>query len=173
MNTGALSRTSAFLFNLSLCWVFSLTLARSGFPQQKEQAGTKATTIPEPVKTGGRDSEFNGFTIDNLYHEAAGSGEPVFIISRLGTGERDQRLHERRLHNVIERFTYSGGRSSRERIVAAAGERNSGKGRIEIYVNGRLRFVSEIDREKDIMVDCCEAFPQYYPWYRGKRLIRF
>src|SRR5574341_132531 len=166
--------TAAFnLLRFTLCWMIGIIIAATAFSQQKEQSTTKATPNPEPYKSRGRDSEVNGAILDDLYHEANASDGTVFIISRLGKGERDQRLHERRLHNVIERFTYSGRRFSRAQIVVTIGERVSGKGRAEVYINGRLRFISEIDRGKAIMVYCCEAFPVYYPWYRGKRRILF
>jgi hypothetical protein len=133
----------------------------------------KASVQSTPFQNRGQDGEGNSATFDALYDEAKRSEKPVIIISRLGTGEYGMRLHERRLHNAVERFTNSGKRYSRDKTVASIGPRVKGKGRIEVYIEGELRFVSEIDRGKDIIVDCCEGFPEYYPEYRGKRMFKF
>lgn len=141
--------------------------------QQKQVNSEKPSAEGHVIKTRGRDSEYNGAILDDLFQGAEALNAFVLIISRLGKGEFNLKLHERRLHNVIERFTYSGSRFTKDRIVAAIGERVASKGRIEFFINGKLRFISEIDRGKDILVDCCEMSSQYYPWYRGKRRLNF
>ena len=158
------------LFSICLYLLSPMVIETSSC--QELPTNDQLSTNEQPAKTRGTDSELNGATLDDLFHEAEAIKATVVIISRLGKGESSRKLHERRLHNVIERFTYSESRFSKSRIVPAIGERSSSKGRIEFFINGRLRFISEIDRGKDIRVDCCEMFPQYYPWYRGKpRLI--
>jgi hypothetical protein len=133
----------------------------------------KASAPSTPFYTQGHNSEENSAIFDALHQEAIHSGKPVIIISRLGTGEYGMRLHQRRLHNAVERFTSSGTRYSRDDTMATIGPRVKGKGRIEVYIEGKLRFVSEIGRGKDMIVDCCESFPEYYPEYRGKRVYKF
>ena len=127
----------------------------------------------EVYRSDGRNGEANSAMLETLYHEASKSASTIFIVSHLGTGEWDRPLHERRLHNVQARFTYSGRRLLRQRIVVAMGERKAGKGTIRIYFDGVLRFLSEIERGKDIQVDCCELFPEYYPWRRGRPRLSF
>jgi hypothetical protein len=157
----------------SLLLIITLCASVPAASAQEKADGSQPSRGQRLIKTRGIDSELNGATLDDLFEEAIGLKATVVIISRLGKGEFGVKLHERRLHNVIERFTYSDSRFSKKHIVAAIGERTSSKGRIEFFINGMLRFISEIDRKKDIRVDCCEMFPQYYPWYRGNRRLIF
>jgi len=72
---------------------------------QTGQAGAKAAANAETFRTRGREGEVNSLALAVLHDEATGSGGVVFVVSRLGSGEQALRLHERRLHNVVEGFT--------------------------------------------------------------------
>ena len=125
----------------------------------------------KPVVTSGRSSEENSALLDVVIDLATKAPLDVIVISRLGRGETSRRLHERRLHNAVERLVYQGHGVPRQRVIPAAGERLNGKGRVEVYFCGKLIFISEMERGRDFLVDCCDEFPEYYPWYRGKQRV--
>ena len=97
----------------------------------------------------------------------------IMFVSRLGRGERGMRLHERRLHNAVERVTQDGNGWSGQRVVATVGTRVEGQGRIEVYLDGRMYWAFEIRRGRDFPVDCCGEFPEYYPWRKAAPSVKF
>ena len=126
----------------------------------------------ELIRSSSRDSEVNSAIFDSVRLEAAQANATVLIVSHLGDGEYAQRLHVRRLHNARERFTYSGRSYPRDRVAVAAGERVSGRGTIEVFIGCKLRWVVEFKRGEDFFVDCCDQFPEYYPWHRTRPLVK-
>lgn len=68
-------------------------------------------------------------------------GTYMIIITRLGTGENDRRLHRRR-HYYVEDYI----QKRKVQYVFAAGERVKGFGRFEVYVGGRLNMSIPIQR---------------------------
>lgn len=62
-------------------------------------------------------------------------GTYMIIITRLGTGETDKRLHRLR-HYYVEDYI----QERKVRYVFAAGERVKGFGRFEVYVGGLLNM---------------------------------
>jgi hypothetical protein len=125
-----------------------------------------------PIRSNSRSSEANSSIFDDVRAQAAAANSPVLIVSHLGDGEYGQRLHLRRLHNARERFTYSGQAYPRERVAVAAGERVSGRGTIEVFIGCNLRWVVDFERGQDFYVDCCDKFPEYYPWRRARPLVK-
>jgi hypothetical protein len=74
--------------------------------------------------------------------------EFVIAIARLGNGESSGRLNQQRLNDVMQRLS----EKTRDRAVGALGRRIKGKGRIELYVHGRLAYVILFPRNRRI--DC-------------------
>lgn len=68
-------------------------------------------------------------------------GTHMIIITRLGTGETDKRLHRLR-HYYVEEYI----QKRDVRYVFAAGERVKGYGRFEVYVGGRLNMSVPIQK---------------------------
>ena len=166
--------------SIALLVVLGLSIAvGNGFQEPAAQAPSAPATQPkhssekaQPIRSDSRSSELNSAIFDSLRAEATQTDATVFVVSHLGDGESTMRLHNRRLHNARERFTYSGGAYPREKVLVAAGERVSGRGTIEVFVGGELRWVVEFRRGEDFFVDCCDEFPEYFPWRRQGPLVR-
>lgn len=96
--------------------------------------------------------------IDAMAVEAGQSGERLFVIVHLGTGETSRRLSLARLYNT--RAYVSGKSFDQSTTVFAEGERVDGEARIEFYLGGRLRLVVLAKRNKMPKLTCCE---EYFP----------
>ena len=122
--------------------------------------------------TRGQAGDETSAILDDIIFAARQSGSIVVIVSRLGDGEYSATLNRRRLHNAVARLVWYSTPLPKKQVVAAVGARVKGPGRIEFYVDGRLRYLAEPARGKDFDVDCCDEDPRYYPWYRAKAKIR-
>jgi hypothetical protein len=60
--------------------------------------------------------------------------EYVIAIARLGDREASSVLNRLRLNDVMDRLT----EKTRNHAVGASGQRIKGKGRVELYVHGKL-----------------------------------
>jgi len=63
--------------------------------------------------------------------------EYVIAIARLGERESSGRLNQRRLNDVMDRLS----NKTRNHAVGAIGQRIKGKGRVELYVHGKLTYI--------------------------------
>ena len=107
--------------------------------------------------------EINSREIDGMSGDARQSGERLFVIARLGTGERARRLNLARLANTRE---YLSVKSFNPRTtIFAEGERVQGEGRIEFYLGSRLRLITLAKRNKMPNLTCCE---DYFPPAKNK-----
>jgi hypothetical protein len=149
--------------------VVTISMAGSGTLAQTLRAtvGAPPPAAADVLKSNARNSELNSLYFDLLANEIGLDSPRLLVVSHLGSGERSVRLHTRRLHNARERWS-RGNPAWRKLVLVAAGERGVGTGSIEFYVDGVRRWVVTFDRGDDFYVDCCEAMPEYYPWYRGK-----
>lgn len=93
----------------------------------------------------------------------------IIIVARLGVDERSRLRNWRRLHNVRAYLVEHG--IPAERIVTAEGVSSGSLATVEVYLGGQLRLTISAERDKDIQVDCCEEFSQYYPWYKGPPVL--
>ncbi len=117
--------------------------AQSTRPKEFEPSGEVANSI-----------------LNDVTHQAKSIDKPIILIARLGTGETLRKWNLRRLHNVASRLYVD------KQILKTEGERITGKGRVEIYVDGNLLYSLLALRNKDLAVDCCELFSDLYPWYK-------
>ena len=74
----------------------------------------------------------------------------LIMLSRLGSGERDDGLSRRRLSNVRDGLTKTLGIDDR-RIISAYGERVRGYGRVEFYLAGGLVGALPVRRNSPII----------------------
>ena len=100
--------------------------------------------------------EVTAAQIDNLANDAKITGERLFVIARLGTGETSQRLNYGRLFNT--RNNIAPKPFDQSSIVFASGDRVVGEGRIEFYLGSRLRLVVLAKRNKMPNLTCCRDY---------------
>jgi hypothetical protein len=111
--------------------------------------------------------EYNIYKLEMANHEA-GRDRLLIIIARLGDGERERNLNWRRLENARTYLTeYIKARDPKQ-IILAEGERVSGYGRLELYVEGELFSVIAVRRSGDLIVGSCE--PEEIEDTRHRRL---
>ena len=128
--------------------LYSLAACGSAFAQR-----TSAEPYIVPSDSSG---EINSREVDSMAVEARESGERLFVIGRLGTGETSRRLNLARLYNTRQ---YLSGKSfDQQAIVFAEGGRVKGEGRIEFYLGSRLRLVTLAKRNKMPNLTCCEDY---------------
>lgn len=112
--------------------------------------------------------ESNAAAFDNLAAFLRSTDERLFVIARLGHGERSRDLNRRRLHNVRTYFKDGWPQIGAERFLFAEGEPISGEGRVEFYPGSKLIQISLVSRNKDICVDCCD-YPDRRYYGSGKK----
>lgn len=72
----------------------------------------------------------------------------IILIARLGDGEKSQAINRRRLNGTKDYLV----RRTANKVAAAYGERIKGRGRIEIYVTGKMFYVLTYTRNR--LIDC-------------------
>lgn len=130
-------------------------------------------------RTQWRNGEVNSAELDVIRNEALGIGAGgsrvpaieghIIIVAQLGGGEQSRLRNWRRLHNIRAYLVKHGIKP--ERIVTSERVASPGKATVRIFLGGRLRLTIMADRNKDIQVDCCEEFPEYYPWRKGRPVL--
>ena len=127
---------------------------------------TAATQQSKPAKTIVRDDNNCESNKGYFDYVAAGAGHDglIIIIARLGEGESSRIYNRRRLHNISTYLNYIR-KISKERIVTAEGERVTGRGRVEVYADGKLMIVFTVARNQDLAGGDCEQSSSslYYP----------
>jgi hypothetical protein len=112
------------------------------------------------VEGGINGCELNSAYLDALTQEARARSERVFVIARLGRGEKSTVLNRNRLHRVRNHLVVTG-RLKKDRVVFAEGDRVDSEGRIEFYLGSRLYLVSLAKQGKDVCLTCCDdRFPK-------------
>ena len=144
-----------------------LALACCFFANSDITFGQICPKFPCVVDSSGS-GEVASAAIDNFLYEAAKSGERIFVIARLGSGETDaglnlDRLCEARnylvprLPKTLELIKLSERRESLP-IVFAEGMRVEGEGRLEFYLGSKLHLTRFIKRNRSANLNCCEDF---------------
>ncbi|MCA1624339.1 MAG: hypothetical protein LC768_12070 [Acidobacteria bacterium] len=98
--------------------------------------------------------ELNSAYLDVLVNEQKKSGERIFVISRLGKGERTS-LNDARLTGV-KNYLVEKAAIEKERVVFAEGDRTNGVGILEFYLGSKLFLVIEKSQNNVGCLDCCE-----------------
>jgi len=81
--------------------------------------------------------ETNAAVLDLVYALGENNGSTI-VIARLGDGEKQSSLNQRRLKVVRQYLTEKGWKKPKESLILAEGEPTTGLGRLEFYVSGRL-----------------------------------
>ncbi|MGI8653882.1 MAG: hypothetical protein ACR2LC_01540 [Pyrinomonadaceae bacterium] len=107
----------------------------------------QSVAASEPRVANGDSNEDSKTELD-LLAQTAGNERLIIAIARLGSGESLRRLNHRRLQTI--RWYLKNVREVAEsRIVAAEGARVHGRGRVEIYLDGKLFMVFILSRNKN------------------------
>lgn len=126
------------------CW---LVITSNAFAQNAESSATYVTI--------GNTCESNIARLDRIHSEAGDDGL-VIAIARIGDGEQSRRLNQRRLHNVRLYLERVRGRAPKT-LITAESERARGRGRVEIYVGGKLVDVLGVARGEDLYAGSCDG----------------
>ncbi len=118
-------------------------------------AAAQNAQSPEAYVSIGNTCESNIARLDRMHSEAGDSGL-VIAIARLGDGEQTRRLNQRRLHNVRLYLEKVRGRAPKT-IITAESDRTRGRGRVEIYVGGKLVDVLGVGRGEDLYAGSCDG----------------
>lgn len=98
--------------------------------------------------------ESNRFRLEDV-NSFAGKDGTMILIARLGKGEQSISLNHRRLHNAriyLSKFLLR----KPDTIIVAEGERVMGRGRIEVYVGGKLVDAFGVGTNQDFYIGTCE-----------------
>lgn len=83
----------------------------------------------------------------------------IFIIGRLGTLEKSEKLNLNRIEKVVSHLTMTHlkkGEISKDRIVTAQGSAMGKLGRVEVYGDGYLLLVFELGKNEQLNLGNCE-----------------
>lgn len=139
----------------SLVLIAALNLglnASNALAQQSSTNYLRALDDRRPTNCADRTAAIHGIS-----HQAFADGL-IIVIARLGDGETKANLSQRRLHNVRAYWTEflpAEYRRQRETILLAEGERVSGYGRLEFYVEGKLVWTIRLFRNDDLHIGEC------------------
>jgi len=111
------------------------------------QVYAQSLSTSEPNLVNGDNNETTKAELDLLAQEAGGN-KLIIMIARLGSGESARKLNWRRLRAVRD-YLESVRAIDSGRIIQAAGERVRGRGRIEVYLDGKLYMVFVLSRNKN------------------------
>lgn len=100
------------------------------------------------------DCEPNRDRLDDI-HSAAGKEGLIILVARLGDGEKLRSLNNRRLHNALVYLNEFLLRPM-STIIVTQGERVTGRGRVEIYVGGKLIDAFGMKTGEDFFLGTCE-----------------
>jgi hypothetical protein len=98
--------------------------------------------------------------MDILLNEAYQRKERVYVVSRLGTGEKNIRLNLARLAKAKEYFRVRKVLDMQDKFsppIFAEGENIKGKGRMEFYIGSQLFLVVLAERNKGMSFMCDEC----------------
>lgn len=123
-----------------------------------------APTVPS--RGGG---EMNSAQLDALAVEQQSNLERIFVIARLGRGETSNALTQLRLQAARAYLIDTRGMDP-AKLVFAAGEKVAGEGRVEFYLGSRLALISLAQRNRNVVLVCCEDVPQL-PRRRAQRRL--
>ncbi len=118
-------------------------------------AAAQNTSGPETFVNIGNTCESNIARLDNIDHQAGKEGL-LIAIARLGDGEHSRTLNRRRLHNIRLYLREIRQRATKT-IILAEGEEVHGRGRVEVYVGGKLVDVLGVGRGEDLYAGSCDG----------------
>lgn len=118
--------------------------------------GQRSADEPEIIASrNSGNGEVTNVYIGMIIGESKSSKERLFVIARLGKGEKLRRINRGRLvkaQNHLQRITLD------LPPIYAEGERVKGEGRVEFYLGSRLKLVVLAERNK-MPLFTCESCP--------------
>ena len=117
----------------------------------------ESSTETQVVKGDANSCELNSAYLDYIVMEQRAKGERIYVIARLGRSEVNRSLNRARLE-YARFYLLESGRTQKEKVVFAEGERIDGEGRVEFYLGSRLFLVSLAERGKNVCLTCCEDY---------------
>src|SRR4030095_4998352 len=118
------------------------------------------------IENGPLRCEDNNNVLDVLAQNTA-PDDLIIVIARLGDGENNSRLNQRRMHNVKVFLTeFLADRTVKrkpETVLVAQGERAKGFWRVELFVNGKLYQALMVKKNSDLIVGYCSRDPPEKP----------
>ncbi len=130
-------------------------------------AAAQNAESPETYVAIGNTCESNIARLDRIHSEAGNDGL-VIAIARLGDGEQSQRLNQRRLRNIRLYLERVRGRAPKT-IITAESDRARGRGRVEIYVGGKLMDVLGLRRSEDLYAGSCDGTGELDKYFYDSR----
>lgn len=138
---------------LSLCLGCILFLSGDAAPAAAQEQPNTIT-----VRGDANSCELNSLHLNSLVQEARANSERVFVIARLGRGERAALLNRLRLDMARFQLMQSG-RLPKGAVIFAEGDSTDGEGRLEFYLGSRLYLVSLARRGENVCLTCCDDRP--------------
>jgi hypothetical protein len=142
---------------MKLLNIVSMILALAAFTPRAPSVAQESPPETQVVEGDANACELNSAYLDYMLMEQRARGERIFVIARLGRGEVNRSLNRRRLWSAGF-YLLESGRTRKEQVVFAEGERVDGGGRVEFYLGSRLFLVSLAGRGKNVCLTCCEDY---------------
>jgi hypothetical protein len=120
-------------------------------------AGQTPSSETRVVKGDANACELNSAYLDYMVRDQRANSERIFVISRLGRGESKRSLSRGRLQ-YARFYLLESGRTQKEKVIFAEGDRVDGEGRVEFYLGSRLYLVSLAERGRNVCLTCCEDY---------------
>lgn len=109
----------------------------------------QTSPVSQPIQVNGDNNQDSKAQLSLLGH-AISSDEVVVLIARLGLGETNRKLNRRRLDVVRSYIDVTRATPiPKQNIVTAEGEAFRGRGRIEVYLRGKLFMIFTLGRNKN------------------------
>ena len=143
-----LERRICFLKLITFVLVLLIFLVHASFSQKK--SGRNLIKLKENLVTA---CEANTAILDAAYNFPRNS-ELIIIIARLGKGEKDDRLNEKRLRNIATYLKGAWNMKASDLLLAKA-KKVKKKGRIEIYIDSVLAGLIVASRGDPLRVGRC------------------
>ena len=111
------------------------------------------------------EANFNVVRVDAL--KALNKGSVIIAIARLGSGDKRRGLNQQRLNAAKEWLAKAG--FPIEKLTLAQGERVTGSGRLEFYVEGRLTHLILPRPNLGLCTECCNPRPEDFTQTKKRR----
>lgn len=114
----------------------------------------------------GRQDNIVSATLDQLK-----DGAVLFVVSRVGFGEKSTNLSAQRLYNLRQYFKDRGNRLQSNQVLIVTGDPIQNYGSVQYYINGILYDELRYPRNGFLCHECCGPQNQYYPKVRNTKSL--
>lgn len=134
--------------------------------------GQQSRPIGSPQVMEAGNCEIDAANFDSIRLDArsgVGEDEWLIVVARLGSGDTRANLNSHRLYAVKEHLSKSERGIPAGKIVLAEGEKVSGNGKVEFYIDGKLTHVITTIKNQGICIECCNPDPRDFTRVRKKK----